>query len=234
QEKVHHGADVGAVIMKTGVPGQEGAKATVTGKAVTTATTITGSMHQVCWLKQREIYCFGDQQEDAEWPYTRVSQSRFNNEKFVQIFVRRGTPHFGSQEYQVVCTRPDIASAGVDMLDGFDRGLQTNVQVFVDFDYTMGISITSMIDQSRVQVDDTGNLGRRRYGKWTLLIESGYELRLIAGIATDVLVKGCFRSSFQATWSIVVAVSVWIYSDTKWKMLDIVFTDIPIALGGLD
>nr|GEW99680.1 zinc finger, CCHC-type [Tanacetum cinerariifolium] len=27
QEKVHHGADVGAVIMKTGVPGQEGAKA---------------------------------------------------------------------------------------------------------------------------------------------------------------------------------------------------------------
>ncbi|GKF41668.1 hypothetical protein Tco_0125010 [Tanacetum coccineum] len=31
-----------------------------------------------------------------------------------------------SQEYQVVCTRPDIASAGVDMSDGFDRGLQTN------------------------------------------------------------------------------------------------------------
>ncbi|GJZ81953.1 hypothetical protein Tco_0646947 [Tanacetum coccineum] len=50
----------------------------------------------------------------------------------------------GSQEYQVVCTRPDIASTGVDMLDGFDRGLQTNVQVFVDFDYTMGRSITVM------------------------------------------------------------------------------------------
>ncbi|GKC08198.1 hypothetical protein Tco_0999808, partial [Tanacetum coccineum] len=29
QEKVHHGADVGAVIMKTGVPGQEGAKGNV-------------------------------------------------------------------------------------------------------------------------------------------------------------------------------------------------------------
>nr|GFD19275.1 zinc finger, CCHC-type [Tanacetum cinerariifolium] len=29
QEKVHQGADVGAVIMKTGVPGQEGAKGNV-------------------------------------------------------------------------------------------------------------------------------------------------------------------------------------------------------------
>ncbi|GKB57346.1 hypothetical protein Tco_0913532 [Tanacetum coccineum] len=27
-----------------------------------------------------------------------------------------------------------------------------------------------------------------------LLIESGYELRLVAGIATGALVKGCFRS----------------------------------------
>ncbi|GKG27456.1 hypothetical protein Tco_0403159, partial [Tanacetum coccineum] len=32
------------------------------------------------------------------------------------------------QEYQVVCTRPGIASADVDMLDGFDRILQTYVQ----------------------------------------------------------------------------------------------------------
>ncbi|GJS19565.1 hypothetical protein Tco_0448197 [Tanacetum coccineum] len=46
-----------------------------------------------------------------------------------------------SQEYQVVCTR--LASADVGMLDKFDRGLQTDVQVFVDFDYAMGISITS-------------------------------------------------------------------------------------------
>ncbi|GJX67139.1 hypothetical protein Tco_0302866 [Tanacetum coccineum] len=43
-------------------------------------------------------------------------------------------------EYQVVYMRPDIASASVDMLDGFDRG---------------------------------------------------YELRLVAGIATGALVKGC-------------------------------------------
>lgn len=48
----------------------------------------------------------------------------------------------GSREYQMVCTRPDIVS--VDMLDRFDRGLQTDVQVFVDFDYAMGRSITIM------------------------------------------------------------------------------------------
>nr|GEU90565.1 zinc finger, CCHC-type [Tanacetum cinerariifolium] len=48
----------------------------------------------------------------------------------------------GSQKYQMVCTRPDIASTDVGMLDGFDRGLQTYVQVFVDFDYAMGRSIT--------------------------------------------------------------------------------------------
>nr|GEZ39517.1 zinc finger, CCHC-type [Tanacetum cinerariifolium] len=42
----------------------------------------------------------------------------------------------------MVCTRPDIASTDVGMLDGFDHGLQTYVQVFVDFDYVMGRSIT--------------------------------------------------------------------------------------------
>ncbi|GJR73672.1 hypothetical protein Tco_0086037, partial [Tanacetum coccineum] len=50
----------------------------------------------------------------------------------------------GSQEYQIVCTRPDIASVGVDMLDEFERGLPTNVHVFVDFEYAMERSITVM------------------------------------------------------------------------------------------
>nr|GEY30774.1 zinc finger, CCHC-type [Tanacetum cinerariifolium] len=49
----------------------------------------------------------------------------------------------GSQEYQMVCTRLDIASADVGMLD--DRGLQTDVQVFVNFDYAMSRSITNGI-----------------------------------------------------------------------------------------
>ncbi|GKC73438.1 hypothetical protein Tco_1119321 [Tanacetum coccineum] len=51
----------------------------------------------------------------------------------------------GSQEYQMVCTRPNIALADVGMLDGFDRGLQIYVQVFLDFDYAMGRSITSSV-----------------------------------------------------------------------------------------
>nr|GEX15742.1 zinc finger, CCHC-type [Tanacetum cinerariifolium] len=59
----------------------------------------------------------------------RVSQSRFYNGKL----------------YQMVCTRLDIASADVGMLDKFDHGLQTDVQVFVDFDYVMGRSITIMV-----------------------------------------------------------------------------------------
>ncbi|GJS01851.1 hypothetical protein Tco_0318359 [Tanacetum coccineum] len=75
----------------------------------------------------------------------RMSQSRFYNGKLIQTLFEG---HFilslegslsgdcdveknckwsciyavGSQEYQMVCMRPDIASAGVNMLDGFDRG----------------------------------------------------------------------------------------------------------------
>ncbi|GJX40241.1 hypothetical protein Tco_0255231 [Tanacetum coccineum] len=96
----------------------------------------------------------------------RVSQSRFYNRKLVHTLLEGHSIlslecslsgdcdvekngkwsciyAVGSQEYQMVCTRPDIASAYVGMLDGFDRGLQTYIQVFMDFDYAMGRSITS-------------------------------------------------------------------------------------------
>ncbi|GKD51964.1 hypothetical protein Tco_1280940 [Tanacetum coccineum] len=125
---------------------------------------------------------------------------------------------FGSQEYQVVCTRPDIASAGVDMLDVFDRGLQKNVQVFMNFDYTTGRSITVMIRsitghglmilgcagslKANLQHIEALTTTEARYMTFTeakkkeiwlkgLLTESGYELRLVGGIATGALVKGC-------------------------------------------
>ena len=39
----------------------------------------------------------------------------------------------------MVCTRPDITSTDVRMLDRFDRGLQMDVQDFVDYDYIMGV-----------------------------------------------------------------------------------------------
>nr|GEV31274.1 zinc finger, CCHC-type [Tanacetum cinerariifolium] len=78
----------------------------------------------------------------------------------------------GSQEYQMVCTILDIASANIGMLDKFDRGLQTDVKVFVDFDYAMGRSI--------------------------IVIDSIYELRLVVAIATAALVKGDSRFEVPA------------------------------------
>nr|GEZ31631.1 zinc finger, CCHC-type [Tanacetum cinerariifolium] len=82
----------------------------------------------------------------------RVSQSRFYNKKLVQTLLEGHSilslegslskecdvekngrwsciDSVGSQEYQMVCTRLDIASADVGMLDKFYRGLQTAVQV---------------------------------------------------------------------------------------------------------
>ncbi|GJR15532.1 hypothetical protein Tco_0798184 [Tanacetum coccineum] len=83
----------------------------------------------------------------------------------------------GSQEYQMVCTRLDIASADVGMLDKFDRGLQTDVQVFVDFDYAMAAYMT--LTEAAKEVI------------WlkSLAIESGFELKIVASIATGALSK---------------------------------------------
>ncbi|GKG01201.1 hypothetical protein Tco_0305906 [Tanacetum coccineum] len=70
----------------------------------------------------------------------------------------------GSQEYQMVCTRLDIASADVGMLDKFDRGLQTDVQVFVDFDYAMGRSITSGVYDTYWGLEE-GNMVKGTFGR---------------------------------------------------------------------
>ncbi|GJX14085.1 zinc finger, CCHC-type containing protein [Tanacetum coccineum] len=81
----------------------------------------------------------------------RVSQSRIHNKKLVQTLLKGHSTlsledslsgdcdvekngkwsyicAVRSQEYQVVCTRPDIASTDVDMLDKFDHGLQTDLK----------------------------------------------------------------------------------------------------------
>ncbi|GJZ47728.1 hypothetical protein Tco_0601560 [Tanacetum coccineum] len=92
----------------------------------------------------------------------------------------------GSQEYQMVCTRLDKASADVGMLDKFDHGLQTYVHVFVDFDYAMAAYMT-LIGAWKKEIWLKG-----------LLAESGYELSLVAGIATGALVKGSSRSEVPA------------------------------------
>ncbi|GJT06523.1 zinc finger, CCHC-type containing protein [Tanacetum coccineum] len=100
----------------------------------------------------------------------RVSQSRFYN---------------GKLEYQMVCTRLDIASADVGMLDKFDRGLQTDVQVFVDFDYAMAAYMT-LTEAAKEAIWLKG-----------LAIESGFELMIVAGIATRALSKAVPGSRLQ-------------------------------------
>ncbi|GJT49393.1 hypothetical protein Tco_0975550 [Tanacetum coccineum] len=92
---------------------------TVARNAVTTVMAIIRSLHQGHSILSLEGSLSGDC--DVE-----------KNGKWSCIYA------VGSQEYQMVCTRLDIASVDVGMLDKFGRSLQTNVQVFVDFDYAMG------------------------------------------------------------------------------------------------
>ncbi|GKA70640.1 hypothetical protein Tco_0776779 [Tanacetum coccineum] len=145
----------------------------------------------------------------------RVSQFRFYNGKSVQTLLEG---HFilslegslsgdcdvekngkwsciyvvGIQEYQMVCTRLDIAFEDVGMLDKFDRGLQTDVHVFVDFDYAMGRSITVMAAYMTLT-----EAAKEAIWLKGLAIESGFELKIVAGIATGALSKAIPSPRFQ-------------------------------------
>ncbi|GJX69523.1 hypothetical protein Tco_0305250 [Tanacetum coccineum] len=138
----------------------------------------------------------------------RMSQSRLYNGKLVQTLLEG---HFilslegslsgdcdvekngkwsciyavGSQEYQMVCTRLDIASVDVGMLDKFDRGLQIHVQVFVDLDYAM-VAYMTLTEAAKEAIWLKG-----------LAIESGFELKIVAGIATGALSKAIPSPRFQ-------------------------------------
>ncbi|GJS33927.1 hypothetical protein Tco_0532309 [Tanacetum coccineum] len=145
----------------------------------------------------------------------RVSHSRFYNGKLVQTLLEghsilslEGSLSrdcnvekngkwsciyaVGSQEYRVVCTRLDIASADVGMLDKFDHGLQTDVHVFVDFDYVMGRSITVMAAYMTLTEAEKEAIWLRG-----LAIESGFELKMVACIATGALSKAIPSPRFQ-------------------------------------
>nr|GEY15480.1 zinc finger, CCHC-type [Tanacetum cinerariifolium] len=74
----------------------------------------------------------------------RVSQSRIHNEKLVHTLLKGHSMLSLEDSLSGDCDVEKNASTDVGMLDGFDRGLQTNIQVFVDFDYVMGRSITVM------------------------------------------------------------------------------------------
>ncbi|GKB06416.1 retrovirus-related pol polyprotein from transposon TNT 1-94 [Tanacetum coccineum] len=107
------------------------------------------------------------------WEYTPGDCDVEKNGKWSCIYA------VGSQEYQMVCTRLDIASIDVGMLDKFDRGLQTDVQVFVDFDYAMGM----LLDAAGAKFDiekfnGTGDFGLWRIKMRALLIQHGCEAAL--------------------------------------------------------
>ncbi|GJV30781.1 hypothetical protein Tco_1391181 [Tanacetum coccineum] len=101
----------------------------------------------------------------------RVSQSRFYNGKLVHTLLEGHSILSLEGSLSGNC---DVEKNDAGILDKFDRGLQTGVQVYVDFDYAMGRSITSR-----------------------------YELRLVAGIATGALVKGGSRSEVPAQVEVV-------------------------------
>ncbi|GJS47844.1 hypothetical protein Tco_0597965 [Tanacetum coccineum] len=124
----------------------------------------------------------------------RVSQSRFYNRKLVQTLLGG---HFILSLEGSLSGDYDVKKNDVGRLNGFDRGLQTYVQVFVDFDYAMGRSITVMGRSITGGVYDT--YGGCKGGNWLkgLAIESGFELKIVAGIATFALSKAIPSSRFQ-------------------------------------
>ncbi|GKA72195.1 hypothetical protein Tco_0778411, partial [Tanacetum coccineum] len=131
--------------------------ATVARNAVTTVMAITGSLQQGHSILSLE----GSLSRDCDVE---------KNGKWSCIYA------VGSQEYQMVCTRLDIASTNVGMLDKFDRGLQT-YRFFVDFDYVIAAYMT-LTEAAKESIWLKG-----------LAIESGFVLKIAAGIATGALSK---------------------------------------------
>ncbi|GKA84946.1 hypothetical protein Tco_0806600 [Tanacetum coccineum] len=117
--------------------------ATVARNAVTIAMAITGNIHQAeIWDTKGLLY---KAKEKCTWYEDRQGSECLSGDYDVEINGKWSCIYaVGSQEYQVVCTRLDMASANVGMLDKIDRGLQTNVLVFMEFDYAMGRSINVM------------------------------------------------------------------------------------------
>nr|GEW79527.1 zinc finger, CCHC-type [Tanacetum cinerariifolium] len=119
----------------------------------------------------------------------RVSQSRDcdveKNGKWSCIYA------VGSQEYQMVCTRLDIASADVGyglMILGCARSLKSNLQ---------HMKARSTTEAGYMTFTDAW---KKKIWLKGLLTESRYELRLVAGIATGALIKGGFRYE-GGTWT---------------------------------
>ncbi|GJX24442.1 hypothetical protein Tco_0228887, partial [Tanacetum coccineum] len=181
---------------------------TVAGNVVTTAMDITESIHQATkglLVKAKGNVLGMEIIRNQSGNTLRVSQSRFYNEKLVQTLLEG---HYilslesslsrdcdaekngkwsciyavGSHEYQVVCTRFDIASADVSMLDKFDHGLQTDVQE---------AKFQDMWALSTIEAEYVTLTKTVKEAIWLkrLSTESETELKLVAVVATGAFTK---------------------------------------------
>ncbi|GJW48703.1 hypothetical protein Tco_0080349 [Tanacetum coccineum] len=91
----------------------------------------------------------------------------------------------GSYVYQIVCTRPDIASADVGMLNGFDRGLQTDVHWYGFMIQECGVSweaiLQHMMALLTTEAEYTTLTGKLKEDTWLkgFSVESGFELSVM-------------------------------------------------------
>ncbi|GJW90089.1 hypothetical protein Tco_0167642 [Tanacetum coccineum] len=138
----------------------------VAGNAMTTSMSITGSIHQA------EIWATKGLLDKAKETYLVWRSSG------IRVSMRLGLiPLMWKRMH-------------VGMLDGFDRGLQTDVHVFVDFWLRHG------------KIDHSGYMtlteaAKEAIGLKGLAIKSGFELKIVAGIATRALSKAIPGPRFQ-------------------------------------
>ncbi|PWA87821.1 WRKY7 [Artemisia annua] len=153
----------------------------------------------------------------------RGSQSRVHNRKLVQTLLEGHSILSLEGSLSGDC---DVEKNGsiMDYRQTFDHGLQTDVQVFVDFDYTMGRSITvmgrsitrygfmmqgcagsseaMMLHMEALSTTEAAYMTIKEAAKeaiWLkgLSTESSAELRLVAGIATSAWMKAHPYPRFQ-------------------------------------
>ncbi|GJR82889.1 zinc finger, CCHC-type containing protein [Tanacetum coccineum] len=114
----------------------------------------------------------------------RVSQSSFYNGKLVQTLL---------EGHSILSLEGSLSGdCNVEKNDKFDRGLQTDLQVFVDFDHIMGRSITVIAGYMTLT-----EAAKEAICLKGLAIESGFELKIVAGIATSALSKAIPGLRFQ-------------------------------------
>nr|GEY22614.1 zinc finger, CCHC-type [Tanacetum cinerariifolium] len=194
------------------------------GNAVTTATTITGSMP-----KQREMYLGLEIIRDKSGTTLRVSQSTIPNKKLIQTLLEG---HFilslkdslsedsdaekneSGYELRLVA---GIATGALVKGCSQSGSITSQGSLKANLQYMEALSTTKAIYMTFTEA--------RKKEMWlkVFLTESGYELRLVAGIDTGALVKGCSRSEVPSHVK-VVAYRYGPVVILMCKLLDTIFT----------